>query len=72
MAPILINTILLAIFILIIMYKSNKGIIFMSFLIPIEGYVGQFAFYGVLTLLKIVGAILLLQAITIHIQNFKL
>ena len=71
MIPILINTLLLTIFFSLIMYKSNKGIIFMSFLIPIEGYTGQFAIFGVITLLKLVGLTLLLQAITIYLQNNK-
>ena len=71
MIVIITNYTLLLVFIITILKNPDKGIYFMSFLIPIEGYIGQLNYLGVLSLIKLVGLILFIQAVSIFLKSNK-
>ena len=54
MIVIITNYTILIVFIITIIKKPDNGIYFMSFLIPIEGYIGQLNYLGILSLIKFV------------------
>jgi hypothetical protein len=64
----------LFIFFLIILYNLNKGILVLSFLIPIEGFSNQYGLYYGISLIKVIGIFLLLNTCinTFNIKSYKI
>jgi len=64
----------LSVFFLIILYNSNNGILVLSFLIPVEGFSNQYGLYYGISLIKVIGVFLLLNACinTFNMKSYKI